>query len=208
LAGRFVAAAASLAIPVHYVSEDMLTVNPADKTALRVLDHLGPNIFSQESLAALIRKHSLSRRERAHLPLSDVIDTMKSRISVHAVAPGWAGGLTFAVSFAYPDRQVVEQITGELVSLFIEGKLDAAHSHSDSVLGVTPAKGVGPNRAWLLGVGLLVGLFVGLAAAVVRSRRATTACPTCGHRIAVNPTHFPGISGESGNLLSASVGTP
>ncbi len=188
LAGTVAALLISLAMPVHYISQTMVTVAPANESSLRVLDHLGRDVFSEESLGKLIQLHNLYPRERAHLPLAEVIEKMRSGISLHPVAPSWPSSgdtLTFAIAFDYPDREVVQQINSELVSAFLEGNLDLGlrgNSHSNLEVLDRPSKPVGPNRMGLLAGGLFAGLLAGLAAVFLNSRRGTTICPTCGQR--------------------------
>jgi len=200
LGGIIVAAAITVAIPVHYVSQDMLTVIPADDTSLRVLDHLngaryepsGRDIFNQESLGEIIHKYNLYPHERAHLPLGEVIDNMRRGISVRPVAPAWPGSgdtLTFAIAFDYPDRQLAEDVGGRLLSAFIKDDLNGPHSRSNFALRQGLAIPVGPNRAVLAGEGLLVGLLGGaIVAFAARRRRDSTICPTCGRRVAAQLT--------------------
>jgi capsular polysaccharide biosynthesis protein len=197
LAGIIVTVAIAFAIPVHYVWQGMLTVAPADESSLSVLDHLGHDIFSRESLAEIIQQHNLYPRERARLPLSDVIDKVKSGVSVRAVGPEWPWSrntLTFAIAFDYPDRQVAQKVGNELVSAFMEGIFDQAKSHpngSHATFEVRDIaeKPVGPNRAAFAGGGLLAGLLGGAIVAIIsRSRRDTAVCPTCGQRVAAHVT--------------------
>jgi hypothetical protein len=108
-AALLLASAIALAMPVHYVSRAMITVDPANQVSLRALDHLGRDIFSRESLKALIQLDNIYARERAHLPLDNVAGKMRQSIRVESVRPRWPGRgdtLTFAITFDYPDPQV------------------------------------------------------------------------------------------------------
>ncbi len=202
LAGVLVATAITFAVPLRYKSQAVLTVTPADESALRVVNHLDRSIFSRASLAVVIQEHDLYPRERARMPLDEVIDIMKRSLRVHTIPPAlpWKRDrLTFVIEFDYPDRHVAQQVNTELASAFIVGNLGPQLS-SRATLELRepsslPRRPTEPNRTRYAALGLLAGLLAGLTLAiVVRSRRGTTICPTCGRRAAEHLAVSPQIS--------------
>jgi hypothetical protein len=105
VAGILVAGAVSFAAPVHYLSQAIFTATPADESTRRLVNNLELNIFSRESLTAIIQKHNLYPRERARRSLDNVIDRMARNIRVdpHA-SPRNQDALTFVVQFDYLTR--------------------------------------------------------------------------------------------------------
>ena len=208
VAGILVATAVSFALPVHYLSQAVLRLTPANGSALRVVNNLDRSILSRESLAVVIQEHNLYLRERARMPLNDVIDNMKRNISVHPIPPAspWdRDTLTFVIEFDYSDPHVAQQVNTELASAFIEGNLNQQlNSHSTLELrdpSSLPLRPAAPNRTRFAALGLFAGLLAGLTlATMIRSRRDTAVCPTCGQRVAAHLAASPRISGESGDL--------
>lgn len=192
LLGLLGAGAILTARPTHYVSQSVIELRPDDQSALNVIDNLDRDILSRESLAVLIQEHNLYARERVRMPLDSVIEKMGRDISVRpvsAVSPWSVDSLTFAIAFDYPDARVAQQVCAELTSAFLAGALDSAQRRqSRSVFRVLdppnlPRKPVAPNRSGFVAGGLTAGLLAGfMLALVMRSRRSTTVCPTCGQR--------------------------
>ena len=188
VAGILVAAAVSLALPVHYLSRAVLTVTPANgsiptgESTRSLQKNMERNVFNRESLTSILQEHNLYPRERARMPVNDVIDKMKRNIRVDPIPLGSSGNpdtLTFVVQFDYSDRYVAQQVNAELASLFLEGALNS-QLNSNRIFHVSdppslPLGPVAPNRTRLGAVGLFAGLLAGLSLAfVVRSRRRTT----------------------------------
>jgi uncharacterized protein involved in exopolysaccharide biosynthesis len=165
-------------------------------------------ILSRYVLTTIIQRYNLYPSERTHSPMNDVVESMRKHLVVQPVVPASPGRVipAFAIQFSYPDAHVAQQVTTEVMSRFIDAnvtrntndELRANPGHlvgslnSDSgmrlepldtaSLPVTPA---GPNRAAIAGLGLFAGLLAGLTLAlVIRSRRRTAVCPTCGQRVA------------------------
>jgi hypothetical protein len=140
------------------------------------------NVFSRESLTSILQEHNLYPRERARMPVDDVIDNMKRNIRVDPIpfaSPGNPDTLTFVVQFDYSDRYVAQQVNAELASRFREGALNS-QLNSNWIFHVSdppnlPLRPSAPNRTRLGAVGLFAGLLAGLSLAiVVKSRRGTT----------------------------------
>jgi hypothetical protein len=182
LIGILVAAAVSFAVPVHYMSQAVFTATPASEFTLDMLKDLTRRISSRESLNSVIQEHNLYARERARMPLDDVISKMKQNITVEALplaSPRNRDRLTFLVQFDYPDRDVALQVNAELASRFIEGNADPRlNSHATLQLPDPPGlplRPTAPNRMEFAAMGLLAGLLAGLTFAIVlKSRRTAT----------------------------------
>lgn len=63
LAGLLLASAIALAMPVHYVSREMITVDPANQVSLRALDHPAVRQLST-GIAARFATNTHSRESR------------------------------------------------------------------------------------------------------------------------------------------------
>jgi hypothetical protein len=200
LAGILVAAAISLAVPVHYVSQSFVEVTPAEgsapQSARHWMNNVAQDVFSRDSLGSIIQVHNLYPRERARMPLDDVIDIMRRNISLYSLTPASPENPNtskFTVQFDYPDPHVAQEVNTALASRFIEGNLrmrlqqlesgttPISHPNSGFQFAVLdpptlPRKPSAPNRAQFAAVGLLAGLLAGLTLAIaLRSRRTTTA---------------------------------
>jgi succinoglycan biosynthesis transport protein ExoP len=91
------------------------------------LQQMQQQITSRGSLAELIQRPSLDlyRKERAKLPLEDIIQDMRTkgiRIQMVDVPSPGQGRVTsaFTISFSYPDRFKAQAVVRELVSKFME----------------------------------------------------------------------------------------
>jgi uncharacterized protein involved in exopolysaccharide biosynthesis len=190
VAGMLVAAAIFFALPAHYVSQTVLIVTPADgptstgESGRSLVSNLARDIFSREYLASVIQEHNLYPRERARMPLSDVIDKMKENITLEAMPPPSSRSedrLTFVVQFGYSDAHLAQQVNQQLTSRFMKGTLKTPQQINSSWIFFVleppsfPLRPTEPNRAQFAVEGLFAGLLVGLALAIVlRSRRTTT----------------------------------
>jgi hypothetical protein len=188
VAGILAAAAVSFAFPVHYLSQAVLTLTPADRStpadesARRLVNSMEQNVFSREYLTSIIHEHHLYWRERVRMPLDDVIEKMRSDISVRPLAfasPGNPDALSFIIQFDYSDRYIAQHVNEELTSRFIEGGLNA-RLNSNWTFRVPeapslPLSPTAPSRKRLAAVSLFAGLLASLTLAVLlRSRRGTT----------------------------------
>jgi succinoglycan biosynthesis transport protein ExoP len=84
-------------------------------------------IESRAVLTTMINNFGLYQRERNREPIEDVIDEMKSKISIMPIASanGNTGAAThsipaFAVKFKYEDKHKTQQVVQDLVSRFME----------------------------------------------------------------------------------------
>jgi polysaccharide chain length determinant protein (PEP-CTERM system associated) len=137
-AGLVIAVVVAFMWPDTYVSSAVMRITPPTISERLVptvvnmqmqqrLAQMQQQILSRSSLSELIQRPSLDlyRKERAKLPLEDIISDMKNRaIRIQLVdvsAPG-QGRVTsaFTISFSYPDRFKAQAVVRELVSKFME----------------------------------------------------------------------------------------
>jgi hypothetical protein len=200
LAGILVAAAISLAVPVHYLSQSFVEVTPAEgsapQSARHWMNNVAQDVFSRDSLGSIIQAHNLYPRERACMPLDAVIDKMRRNIRLYSLTPASPenrDGVRFTVQFDYPDPHVAQEVNTALTSRVLEanlrmrqqqlesGSTPVLHPNSAFQFAVLdpptlPLKPTAPNRTRFAAVGLFAGLLAGLTLAIaLRSRRTTTA---------------------------------
>jgi hypothetical protein len=190
VAGTLVAAAASFVGPVHYVSQTVLWLTPAERSsptgesASSLLNNVESNAFNREFLTSVILEHNLYPHERARMPLDGVIDKMKRNIALEATplaSPANRDTFRFVVQFEYSDPRIAQQVNEELMSRFMESTVKIGQQlESDWSFRVLdppslPLNPDAPNRAQFAAVGLIAGLLGGVTLAIVlRSRRGTT----------------------------------
>jgi hypothetical protein len=186
LAGLIMAGSASLALPNIYVSRAVLRVgfptatDPAGQADRMSL--LTAEVFSRHSLAEIIQRPNLNLypRAREHKPIEDVIESMKEKdIKVEMLTRG-PSGMTFILSFVYPDRQIAQGVTQALVTKLVDANFQQA-LHRQALTNMDlldpaslPQSPTAPNRQTIAILGLVVGLLGGLTFAWFRRRRAKT----------------------------------
>src|ERR1019366_10461661 len=80
------------------------------------------SVESRGKLTEIITTYNLYLKERAGVPLDDVIETMRSKIAIEPLGQG-AGGKNvpaFRVSFSYPDRHLAQKVVQELMARFMD----------------------------------------------------------------------------------------
>ncbi|HKN62078.1 MAG TPA: hypothetical protein VJW93_12935 [Candidatus Acidoferrales bacterium] len=198
LAGVLVATAISFAVPLHYLSQSFVEVTPANGSApqspRRLMDNVAQDVFSRDSLGSIIQEHNLYPRERARMPLDDVIDIMRRNIRVYSLtlaSPENRDAFKFTVQFDYPDPHVAQEVNTALTSRVLEANLRMRQQQLDSgstpisqlnpgfqfaVLDppTLPRKPSAPNRTQFAAVGLFAGLLAGLTLAIALGSRRTT----------------------------------
>jgi hypothetical protein len=152
-------------------------------------------ILSRTNLEGIITRPDLDlyREDRSRLPMEDIVENMRRHdIRILMVgnslgAPGAKGA--FTVSFCYPDQQKAQAVVRALTTQFIDQNLWANQSDESrwqtiwpqSVPPLGPAlevlepaslpeKPINANRVAFAAVGLVLGLALGLLAAVARRR--------------------------------------
>ena len=103
------------------------------------IQQMQQQILSRGSLTELIQRPSLDlyRKERAKLPMEDIIQDMKAnKIKINMVdvsAPGQPRVTSaFTISFSYPDRFKAQAVVRELVSKFMEENNTVLRQQTDT----------------------------------------------------------------------------
>ena len=97
------------------------------------------DILSRSSLAEIIQKPSLDlfKKERARLPMEDVVAEMRKHIGIKQLgnAPGGVDSRKFAsaftISFSYTDRYKAQAVVRELVARFTETNVTVAKNQAN-----------------------------------------------------------------------------
>lgn len=145
-AGLVIAVVVAFLWPDTYVSEATIQVTPP-----QVPQHLVPsnvnveisqrvsamasNILSRPTLTNIIQTYNLYPRERARLPMEDIIEQMRTRdirISpeTRLSTASRDRASVFRISFAYENRFLAQKVTADLAGRFIEENIRARSSQS------------------------------------------------------------------------------
>lgn len=145
-AGLVIAVVVAFLWPDTYVSEATIQVTPP-----QVPQHLVPsnvnveisqrvsamasNILSRPTLTNIIQTYNLYPRERARLPMEDIIEQMRTRdIRISPVTrlatASRDRASVFRISFAYENRFLAQKVTADLAGRFIEENIRARSSQS------------------------------------------------------------------------------
>jgi len=136
--------------PDTYVSTAVMRITPPQISERLVatvvnmqmaqrIQQMQQQITSRGSLAELIQRPSLDlyRKERAKLPLEDIIQDMRTKyIKIQMMdLPGQGQGRVmsaFTISFSYPDRFKAQSVVRELVSKFMEENNTVMRQQTDT----------------------------------------------------------------------------
>jgi len=212
-AGCVLAVAGSFLLLNRYTSTATLCFTPplvpprlsgdvAGMPTAQDFEQLENEVLSKESLSKIIQKPSfdLYPKQRAHIPIEDIVEKMRSRdVSIRLVRPALGQAVTFSISFSYPDRYKASAVVRELVARFEvvhisemqsramnleEG--DEVRSALEHKLGVqleildpanVPELPDGPNRLTFTAAGLTFGLLAAALTMRFRRHRGTTLQP-------------------------------
>jgi hypothetical protein len=173
--GLVVAAVVGFRMPDRFVSTAVMGFSTGD----RILDRLNQaqqSVLSRNSLSQIVIREDLYKQERAALPLEEIIQNMRNRaIRIRKVTPvndPQNIGVTFTVTFEYPDRYKAQAVTHDLTAALAE----QIKSTSGSPLTLLdppslPQGPSSPNRAAIIGVGFAAGMVLGLIVLGIRRRR-------------------------------------
>ena len=170
-AGLAAAAVVAFRMPDRSISEAVMQFHGRDPHGM--LDRLNQaqqQVLSRTSLTQIVMHEDIYRQERSKQPLEEIIQDMRNKwISMRKVSPAVGepdNSLTISVAFQYPDRRKAQAVTRDLVTAF-EAKSAGGNS---SVLDDAsfPASPIYPNRAVILGAGLITGLALGFILIAVR----------------------------------------
>ncbi len=131
LIGPVVAYVVSIFIPPTYTSQTTVLVDPqrvpwvqsvVSDTLNQRLATMKDQILSRTQLQPLIEKYKLYQADK--VPMEDLIDKMRKNITVKPLANTMGAAATgvsgFTVAFSADDPHVAQQVTGQLLSMFIE----------------------------------------------------------------------------------------
>jgi uncharacterized protein involved in exopolysaccharide biosynthesis len=185
LTGTLLAGVIAFMIPNEYVSMSVIQVQSqraaAEPDEVATIDRLVRTVLSRKSLADIISKEHLYEGDRAKSPLESLIDRMRKDISVGKVVhPRNLNSSAFTVSFVSPDAVQAQRITRDLTALLIEENSHTASSMPGVLtLGVldpasVPDGPIYPNRLNIVVLGLVAGVLVAGAVAMIRRPRPQT----------------------------------
>jgi polysaccharide chain length determinant protein (PEP-CTERM system associated) len=103
------------------VPEKLVESNVNQQIADRI-NSMAQSILSRTVLTSIINTFDLYERERARMPIEDVIEEMRRNVSVNPIG-ATAGNKTvpaFSVSFSYRDRYKAQKVVQDLVSKFMD----------------------------------------------------------------------------------------
>ncbi len=135
VAGWGLVLAASWFIPEQFKSQTVILVEqqrvPANYVQPNVtmdlqgrLQSMSEQILSRTRLLAIIQKLNLYGKDRGHLDPDSLVEQMRKDITIELVTTARGAELTaFKISYVGPSPMVVQQVTGELTSLFIDENL-------------------------------------------------------------------------------------
>ena len=131
IGGALIAAAISFAIQPRYSSQTRITVTESAPVTgdnlKKTLSTLRDSALNRDFLALEIQRYNLYPRERASMPLNEVVDKMLQNIEVRPLQTSPAKALpsgdehtsAFAVYFIYPDPHLAQQVDGDLIMKFV-----------------------------------------------------------------------------------------
>jgi len=149
------------------------TIQLADMYAIK------QQVLSRTSLAGILQdpRFRLYSKQQATTPLEDIVQLMKSNISV--ITQGYRDGTFVSLSFEYPDRFKVQQTVTVLINRFreianrgITAHVDSAPAPKIEILDQpsTPVSPVKPNRYLISGMGGFCGMFLAGIISLLRRR--------------------------------------
>jgi uncharacterized protein involved in exopolysaccharide biosynthesis len=181
--GALVALGIALEVRKVYVSTSVVKVSASSPEQMRdSVNRMANNIISRPSLTQTINRLGLYPRERAKMPIEDVIERMQKNIAIRPIASTSSVIPTaFAVQFNYSDPSLAQEVTQDLTAKFINLNAQQRSGSGSMVLEVLdpaslPDHASSPNTAVIGSVGLVGGLVLGgIFALIVRLTRRKAA---------------------------------
>lgn len=192
LAGAMIAAVVAFQMDNRYVSYTVLRLSaPAGATmddgrAAEQFQQLEEELLSRSFLTNIIQSKDLDlyKRERQHMPLEDIVQSMKTRdIQIRRIHGGQMANV-FQVLFKSADPVSAQAVTSRLAERMIDLNLarteslpkSAVPDRTPAILQVldpanVPESPVSPNRPVIAGLGLIGGLVLGAVLMGVRRWR-------------------------------------
>jgi uncharacterized protein involved in exopolysaccharide biosynthesis len=169
-----IAAGVAFWLPTEYVSTAVVRMELDRSTpgwAINHLQEVQTEVLSRHSLANIIQQDDLYVRERATLPLEDIVESMRTRaIHITPLQGASPGTTAFAISFVYPERDKAQRVTRRLVDGFVHHKPISGAAIPMEVLDAAslPVQPSSPNRPAIAAFGLLAGIALGIVTLGVR----------------------------------------
>ena len=183
-AGLVLALAVAHFIPDVYVSRAVMRVTgAADSAPISLLQQAQQQVLGNDNLARLILSPNLDlyKKERAHMPLTDVVEKKDLRIHAYQALPG-RHAQAFVISFSYPDRFKAQSTVRELAGQFVEWSLSKSHQEGYNLEMLEsadlPQIPGSPNRLSIAILGACAGLLLGLITLRWRRGRGQQLTPT------------------------------
>ena len=170
-AGLALALAVAYFIPDVYGSRAVLRIASAADSA-RMADRvqqIDQQVLGHDNLARLIQLPDLDlyKKQRAQMPISDVVEKMRMniRISLYQARPA-GHSQAFMISFRYPDRYKAQQTVRALSGQFMEWNLGRPGQEAFTLEMLEsadlPQTPMSPNRRSIAVLGAFAGLLIGL----------------------------------------------
>ena len=186
LIGALVALGVSFVMPLRYASVAVLRISPpaqwgptleqgqAMKDSLMRLTNI---VESPASLVSVINSVDLYKDERARMPIEDVVQDMKKKISIAPVIPRISGPkpkrMAVAIRFESDNPVTAQTVTRDLVARFLEQNIRDAASTGPMIWeqldpATLPRTPFFPPRPLITISGLVTGLAMGGILAIIR----------------------------------------
>ncbi|MGB9605973.1 MAG: Wzz/FepE/Etk N-terminal domain-containing protein, partial [Bryobacteraceae bacterium] len=125
---------ATIQVTPPQVPQQLVPSNVATEISQRI-SAMASNILSRPTLINIIQTYNLYPRERARLPMEDIIEQMRTRdIKISPVTQlataSRERASVFRISFAYRDRFLAQKVAADLAGRFIEENIRTRSSQS------------------------------------------------------------------------------
>jgi len=127
---------ASIRVVPPQVPEKFVPTNVSNRMSDRV-NSMAQTILSRNTLTNIIHTYDLYGKDRAGLPMEDVIENMSKdirigqlRLLANTAAGAASGAQAFQISFQYHNRYVAQKVCRDLMSRFIDENIRQRSSQS------------------------------------------------------------------------------
>jgi uncharacterized protein involved in exopolysaccharide biosynthesis len=187
--GALVALGISFAMPRRYVSTAVVEIIPQLRLGRPAsapyqaendyMNRLAQRVLSRKALTNTIGTFELYRAERARMPIDDVIEIMRKRISIAPIRPAEdknATAIGVSIQFASDDPVTAHTVAQHLTSRLIDENVrETDRTGAVTLILLDPAnlplRPNAPQRPLILAAGLAAGLAMGAILACLRATR-------------------------------------
>jgi uncharacterized protein involved in exopolysaccharide biosynthesis len=122
----------SFSRPALYRSRTLISVDAGNRQSIdKELTKQVQELLVQPALVSIIQSENLYPRERARMPLNQVVDLMRKNIWLrHLQTSHGKTSSGFVLEFTYPDPHIAQKVDAELVSRFVAANLQARQTAS------------------------------------------------------------------------------